>query len=506
MKRDLRDDSLHGAVAEHFRRVHEPGLGRLADAADVRISHDERFIAVAGALYDSLRGVPHSRIALYDSANASMNMIGTAGNGGWPRWAPARNDLAFVSDHESPGRMRVYIVDAESSAVRAVAADLQGSAESLSWSPDGHYLLIQTAALGADRPGAMGSGTVHRDDEVPEWTPHVEHTIPDEMWRTIWMYSLKSGSLRACGPKNTTFWEAEWCGNDGIVAVVSDDPREGAWHEARLVYLSRDGETFRTIYRPHYEIGVPVASADGECVAIIEGSCSDRTIVSGNVVLLDRRAGWRAQTLDAVGFSVTALAVRKGNGFSFAGIRGFDVLAGEIDVPRAAYQERWSSHESAMRRYPAVAPAGSDGYVTVAHAYGSAPKLVRFGATEPRTVLHDFAHEGTRYVAHIGGELTALTWQSRDGIDIQGYLTKPAGPGPHPLVVLVHGGPVWAYMNSWQMHTPLTPLLVSLRLRSAPPQSARKLRPRRGVRANGPRRCRRRGNVRHACRRRDARA
>lgn len=31
--------------------------------------------------------------------------------------------------------------------------------------------------------------------------------------------------------------------------------------------------------------------------------------------------------------------------------------------------------------------------------------------------------------------------QARDGVRLTGYVTKPAGPGPHPLVVLPHGGP-----------------------------------------------------------------
>lgn len=40
--------------------------------------------------------------------------------------------------------------------------------------------------------------------------------------------------------------------------------------------------------------------------------------------------------------------------------------------------------------------------------------------------------------------------EARDGLPLHGYLTRPAGEGPHPLVVLPHGGPhgvrdVWEY-------------------------------------------------------------
>ena len=37
----------------------------------------------------------------------------------------------------------------------------------------------------------------------------------------------------------------------------------------------------------------------------------------------------------------------------------------------------------------------------------------------------------------------------------------PDGPGRHPLLVHVHGGPVWAYRNRWAMGYPFTPFLVS---------------------------------------------
>jgi len=38
-------------------------------------------------------------------------------------------------------------------------------------------------------------------------------------------------------------------------------------------------------------------------------------------------------------------------------------------------------------------------------------------------------------------DLEYITYQSRDGKKIPGFLTKPKGKGPHPLVVMPHGGP-----------------------------------------------------------------
>jgi dipeptidyl aminopeptidase/acylaminoacyl peptidase len=46
--------------------------------------------------------------------------------------------------------------------------------------------------------------------------------------------------------------------------------------------------------------------------------------------------------------------------------------------------------------------------------------------------------------------------KARDGMKLHGYLTRPVGEGPHPMVVLPHGGPhgirdVWAFDSEVQM-------------------------------------------------------
>ena len=42
-----------------------------------------------------------------------------------------------------------------------------------------------------------------------------------------------------------------------------------------------------------------------------------------------------------------------------------------------------------------------------------------------------------------------IKWTARDGKTVRGYLTKPKGPGPHPLVVMPHGGPFVTEVVEW---------------------------------------------------------
>jgi dipeptidyl aminopeptidase/acylaminoacyl peptidase len=59
-----------------------------------------------------------------------------------------------------------------------------------------------------------------------------------------------------------------------------------------------------------------------------------------------------------------------------------------------------------------------------------------------------------RQLTHLGmqvegwdlGEVEMITWQSRDGVQIEGVLRKPSNFNPakkYPLVFIVHGGPTW---------------------------------------------------------------
>jgi len=443
-------------VYEHFRRVHEPSAGTIGEPSDVRVSPDGGYIALAGSVYDPLTGPPRQRIAVYRLSDRRLEVIGGNANDTMPRWSP-RNRLAFLSDRTSAGQLRLHFCDPETLDVSA--SPMQEAAELLAWAPSGERVLVQTVAPGAHRAGAAGSGTVSSSDgDRPSWMP--ENEAAAEGWRRLWIYTPAAQKAERAGPDCLTIWEAEWCGNDAILAIVSNNPREGAWHNARLIFIGLEDGQCETIYEPVEEIGVPVTTADGRYVAFIEGCCSDRTIVAGDVIVLDRFAQWNAKRID-IEADVTHLTLRDGNRISFAGLRGVDTVAGEIEAAAASASICVKSDRTWLRRYPAVAPIEDRAYVTVQHSYDSAPKLVRLAAGSPAHVLHDLENEGTRYLASIAGNLERLTWDARDGLRIQGFLAKPSSPPPYPLVVAVHGGPVWAFTDAWQMFMQLTPLLVS---------------------------------------------
>lgn len=460
MKRDLRDDPRYREARAFFERVYAGSFGNLVNFQDVRASASARWIAVAGDSYDELTGKPRSRIALFDVKRTAFGMLESDRYDTCPRWSRTADTLAFISDRAAPGHFLPYVYEPDSLRVRQLAA-IDGSAEALVWSPDGTRLLVQSVQAGADRAGAQGSGGVGGGDDLPAWIPDVEEAVPQQSWRRLWICPARTGKAELLDWIEATVWEAEWCGKDGLIAVVSANPREAAWFNAQLVYVDLRARACETIYQPAYQIGLPAATPDGRYAAIVEGCCSDRGIVAGDALLFDRMLAWRSRRIETNGVDVTALYGRENSSFAFAGVHDSEVAAGRIDVG-GGVKLHARSPGSWLRLYPGVAPMGSDDYITVAHAYATPPALVRYGAARSNEhKLHSFSCEGSAYAAEIAGELVRRTWTAPDGLEIHGYLARPASREIHPLVVFIHGGPVWTYANSWCLTMPLVPFLVS---------------------------------------------
>jgi dipeptidyl aminopeptidase/acylaminoacyl peptidase len=144
----------------------------------------------------------------------------------------------------------------------------------------------------------------------------------------------------------------------------------------------------------------------------------------------------------------------------YAGIREPETVVGSWAPGSGAVTEEWASTETCGGFYPEASPLAGGGFVTVLNGYRRYPEVAVVRDGGERTVLA-YRHEGADWLLERAGEVSAVRWAAPDGWEIGGLLCAPPGPGPHPLVLHVHGGPVLAFRNRWQLGYPLVPLLVS---------------------------------------------
>jgi dipeptidyl aminopeptidase/acylaminoacyl peptidase len=181
-------------------------------------------------------------------------------------------------------------------------------------------------------------------------------------------------------------------------------------------------------------------------VAVVEAVCSDRLVVAGDLLLIDPTSGEvrRPDTLDV---DVAFLYWRADGILVATGVRGLETVVLEVDVTTGIAKERWATREAGEGFFLAAAPVGDDVAITLNSA-ARPPELVVVSGHDPRTIVST-ANDGTEMVRSTIASRQVLTWAAPDGLEIQGFLTLPRGEGPFPLILNVHGGPVWAFADSW---------------------------------------------------------
>jgi dipeptidyl aminopeptidase/acylaminoacyl peptidase len=457
VKSDLRDDPRYAEIMTYFERVHGPAVGRISSALNLSPSSDGSRVYFDGEWYERVGGTPRTRIGCIDDRGLRHVTFGP-NNDALPQCSPDGSQVAFLSDRTTEGRFALYALDERTGGARALP-DVPGTIEWFAWGRDGRRMLVLSAGLGADLAGAAGSGRVRTGNASDdEWLPAVETADDADVWRRLYLLDLAAGEVRLISGARDNVWEAAWCGDDNAVAVISASPGESSWYAAVLVRYDFDEQTAHTLYTSTQQIGLPAASPDGRFVAIVDACCSDRQVVAGDVHLIDREAN-HPRAIDTAGIDVTALQWRDATTLLCMGVRRLDVAAGEIDAVSGAFRETWSTDGSTGRRYPLFS-ATANGFVAVADRYEAYATIVEVRDGTQR-VLHDFAHPGSEFVLARNGRRENVRWQGRDGLDIDGILLLPEGDGPFPLIVNVHGGPVWGFRNTWSLFYYFTPFFVS---------------------------------------------
>jgi len=466
MRKDLRESPEYAAVAEHLRRQYEPSFGRPHHVTDLVATSDADRIVVTGSIYDGLDGLP--RTALYQVRDGALHPLTSAGGSAKAaRLAPDGSSLAFLSDRAKAEVFQLYLLaDGELGEARPAPA-VPGTVEFLAWSPDGSRILLGVAGLGAEMADAQGSGTTGSDESaVPSWCPDVEAGTPEDSWRSLWLYTLASGELTKVSPDGLNVWEAGWSGPGHVLAITSEKPGEDDWYSAVLSRLDVATREVTELLRSDVQLGLPAGTSDGRLAAVVEAACSDRWIVAGDLILLDLMAGTRC-AVDTAGTDVTAVQWIDGTRLGYVGQRHLDSVAAVADAGPGPLPETITAKELAASRQSWASwfyPAGAfttDGRVVVVRDDYDTPQQIAIVGQGSDEVLASLEHAGTDYIRSVAGAATDVSWSAPDGTVIEGVLCTPAGAGPFPLILDVHGGPIGAYQRSWAMGSRAIPLLVS---------------------------------------------
>jgi dipeptidyl aminopeptidase/acylaminoacyl peptidase len=279
--------------------------------------------------------------------------------------------------------------------------------------------------------------------------PEIDSGDAENLWRSVWVYDLQSNQVRSVPLERLNVWESAWLNNEDIVAVVSDSHSEGSWYSAKLLRIGIGGSKQQVLLVPTEQIGMPCANPAGTHVAIVEAVCSDRMIVAGDLRLIDIRSD-SINEVDTHDVDVTHLAWRNDRVLVITGHRGFETVTGELNLESGNFEETWADAYRTMGAwYPSLTLIPGGGCAAFLESYEQAPELTIIGAGQERVILSQ-ANPEMATNASPGCHAEHFTWSARDGLEIQGWLIRPENQQrAAPLVVDIHGGPVWACRNRW---------------------------------------------------------
>jgi dipeptidyl aminopeptidase/acylaminoacyl peptidase len=457
MQRDIRDTALYREAEALYRTFRRPGSGLIADAAEIS-AHGNRAV-FTGTLVDSANEAV-SRICFTDLTSGDTRVLTFGPNTDrHPKLSPDGRHVAFLSDRRKAGDFQLYLLDAKTGECR-VTPPVDGWVEYLHWSPNSRRILLGVAGHGADLAGAQGAATTKTAvQDLPAWLPTVDTGAEAYRWRRAWVYDLEENRVSQFSPANSNIWEAAWCGNDAITAVVSPGPSEGLWYTARLTVIETEGGASREVYTPQDQLGWPSSSPSGRHIAVVEALCSDRWIVAGDLRLIDTHSG-AVRKIATKGIDVTHTEWRSDRHLLLSGHRGFETVIALYDAQAGEIEEVWRSEEvTTSGYYTAVAGFGDAGdCALVGEGFKRPPEIavIRHGRYQ---AIRSFDPGAEEALSVLDGVET-VKWRAPDGLEIQGLLLRPTGHAPHPVILNVHGGPVWHYRAFWLGRRSISTLML----------------------------------------------
>jgi dipeptidyl aminopeptidase/acylaminoacyl peptidase len=436
MQQDIRETTLYREAEALFKTQRRPATGQISDAAEVHVSPDGKDAVFAGSLLDSLEGVPPSRIIQIDLTSGDCRILTLGPNTDrLPKYSPNGRHVAFLSDRHRAGDFQLYLLDPVSGAVRSTPS-VEGWVEYLHWSPDGKRILLGVAGHGADISGGQGAVASQQVAvDIPSWMPAVDTGDENCRWRRAWLYELATDRVRRIS-------------HEALAAVASPGPGEGLWYSAHLQIIDIETGGSREIYTSQDQLGWPAASPSGRYLAIVEAICSDRWVVAGDLRLIETTSG-KIQQLETKGVDITHVEWRSDGHLLVAGHRGFEAVVGLCNVALTTFTELWCSTDvTGAGRYITVSGFNDLGdCVLVGESFMRAPEIAVIRQGNYQTVK-SFDLGYADQIEAIDA-VDQVSWKAPDGLEMQGWLLQPKGNGPHPLVMVIHGGPVWQFRPTW---------------------------------------------------------
>ena len=360
-----------------------------------------------------------------------------------PRWSPDNQQIAFISKSKGEGskdKAQLYLMSANGGEVRQVCTMPNGVSD-LEWSPDGKRIAF-----------------LSRDSEEPKSDPLV---IAPNRHQRLWTIRPDYDIPEPVTPDGLTVWEYAWSPDSKQLALYySTGPDDTDWYRGQIGIVPAGGGAVHQLTHLTRQASALAWSPDGSRLAFISGEWSDPCRGGGDVFVLsltENDAEPRNLTPGIIFSPAWCRWFPDGQQLLYA---GWDGLTQQIGI----LSENDGTTTTLVKDFvmdvfwPHLSTTSDLHCFATTHATQQHPYDLWFGE-----IINGDAGTGINLkrltrLNPIAEETFALSpserisYQSVDGWRIDALFTPPLehkSDAPPPLVVHVHGGPSWAWLDDF---------------------------------------------------------
>jgi dipeptidyl aminopeptidase/acylaminoacyl peptidase len=443
------------------RKLSLDDLYRLREVSAPEVSPEGGWVAYTVSTADSAKDRTNSDLWMTSwDGRRTLRLTSSKANEGTPRWSPDGRYLAFLSSREDEREVaQVWLLDRSGGEAERVT-DLPGGVTDYAWSPDSKRLALivsdpDTNAAGADtaKPKTTPPIVIDRfqfkEDETGYLGRRRDH---------LYLFDLATRKAQILTPGDYYEQSPSWSPDGRSIAFVSkrrpDFDRTDNWDlyvvEAAPGARPRQVTTFEgPDMSPDWGGRAPTWSPDGKYLAYVQGGPLKLIYYAGQKLAVVPAAGGAARIVTP-SLDRNVLSPR----WSADGKTLLFLLEEDRVTHLARVPAQGGSVEllTGGRRLVSDYSISSGGKVAVLASSPSAPtEVFALDGSE----LRPLSRQNDPWLRSIQlARVEEISFPSRDGTSINGFLVRPVGyrnGSRVPAVLRIHGGPVYQYSNEFNL-------------------------------------------------------